>query len=282
MRVLKSVRSMQKIAASYRRQGKRIGFVPTMGALHEGHAALLKRCKRENAVSVLSIFVNPTQFGPNEDFAKYPRVFKQDSTLARRLGVDIIFYPSATEMYPEGFRSSVEVKALSDVLCGAYRPGHFKGVTTVVLKLLNCVSPDVLYLGQKDAQQALIIQTMIADLNIPVEVIVCPTVREKDGLALSSRNQYLSLEERKEAIVLFQGLKAAQERISRGERNSKKVVDLITEMIKKYSRGKIDYIACVNTKDLSPTVKIVSDCFIMLAVRFGKTRLIDNIKVKLK
>src|SRR3990167_4209879 len=207
MRVVRSVRSIQQLIRKAKSAGKTIGFVPTMGALHDGHRSLLRRCHRENDLVVLSIFVNPKQFGPEEDFGKYPRREQADKKLAKKEKVDIMFVPTAEEMYPEGYLTYIEVERMTHVLCGKSRPGHFRGVTTVVGKLLNIVIPDVLYLGQKDAQQAAVVTRMVRDLNFPVLVKTCPTVREADGLAMSSRNQYLSTGQRKEAVVLYRSLK---------------------------------------------------------------------------
>jgi pantoate--beta-alanine ligase len=282
MRIIKSLPALRKVLSEVRRRGKRIGFVPTMGYLHEGHASLLRQCRKDNDVSVLSIFVNPKQFGPNEDLSKYPRDLKKDEQLAKKENVDIIFYPSADEVYPTGYLTYVEVEGVSDVLCGQSRPGHFKGVTTVVAKLINMVTPDVMYVGQKDAQQALIIRKMVEDLNFPVKIKVMPTVRERDGLAMSSRNVYLSPEERNEATVLYRSLQEAKNKIISGQRNAVKIGEEMTSMIKEKSRGQIDYIGCVDAKSLRSVEKISGQVLIALAVKFGKARLIDNVLVDIK
>lgn len=279
MRIVKTVRSLRRLVLQARSKGKKIGFVPTMGFLHEGHASLLRTCKKEHDVSILSIFVNPLQFGPKEDLKNYPRDIKKDEKLAKKENVDIIFYPSVDEIYPTGFLTTVEVADLSDRLCGNSRPGHFKGVTTVVLKLVNMVAPDTMYLGQKDAQQALIIRKMVDDLNVPVKIKVLATVREKDGLAMSSRNSYLSGDERKEATVLYQALSMARERIKAGERNALRVLKAMRTMIEKQTSGQIDYIQCVDTRNLKPVTKISGEILIALAVKFGRARLIDNVIV---
>lgn len=250
-----------------------------MGALHEGHCSLIRKCRRENDIVVLSIFVNPKQFGPREDFDSYPRPEKKDILLAKKEMVDIIFCPSGKEIYPAGFLTSIEVEQITEGLCGASRPGHFRGVTTVVGKLLNIITPDVMYLGQKDAQQAAVLKRMVYDLNFPVTVKVCPTVRERDGLAMSSRNSYLTPSQRSEATILYDSLKYAKMKVLAGERRSQKIIHLIQSMIEKSSSGKINYIACVNEETLIPLKQIHDKVMIALAVTFGQTRLIDNITV---
>ena len=282
MLVVKSIKKIRSLLATAKSKNKTIGFVPTMGALHEGHAALIRKCRRENDIVILSIFVNPKQFAPHEDFTAYPREEKKDKLLARNENVDIIFYPSAEEMYPDGYLTTIEVGRISDTLCGRSRPGHFNGVVTVVNKLLNIVSPDILYLGQKDAQQVAIIKKMITDLNIPVNIKTCPTVREKNGLALSSRNQYLTKQQKKEAPILYQSLQQARQKILKGNTNPKKIIYNMNSKIKNFCSGKIDYIACVDAHSLEPLKKIHGHVLIALAVWFGKARLIDNISFKIK
>ncbi len=252
-----------------------------MGFLHKGHAALLRASKKQNDISVLSIFVNPTQFGPNEDFSKYPRDLKHDESLARREQVDIIFYPSVDEMYPKGYATVVKVGGMSEVLCGKFRPNHFKGVATVVSKLLNIVQPHTLYLGQKDAQQAIILTNMVNDLNLPVNVKILPTVREKDGLAMSSRNTYLNSEERTKATVIYRSLTQAKQMIKQGERNSSAISEFIRKQITNSFPAKIDYVECVDSKTLMPAETLKGHILIALAAWFGKTRLIDNVMVKI-
>lgn len=277
MRVVTTIKSLRQIISKARSKGKRVGFVPTMGYFHDGHVSLMRQSKKENDLSVVSIFVNPKQFGPKEDLKNYPRDRKRDEQLAKQVDVDIIFYPSVDEMYPTGYLTSVEVEVLSDQLCGATRPGHFKGVATVVAKLMNIVSPDVMYLGQKDAQQAVIIKKMVDDLNFPVKVKVMPTVREKDGLAMSSRNSYLTAEERREATVLYRSLQEAKRQIQAGERSAARIIQLIQKEIKKYSLAKVDYIQCVDAENLNSVGKISGKTLIALAVYFGRARLIDNV-----
>jgi pantoate--beta-alanine ligase len=279
MRIIKKIELLRRALRAIKRQNRTIGFVPTMGALHEGHLSLIRKARRENNVVVLSIFVNPKQFGPKEDFKAYPRPEKKDILLAKKEKVDIIFYPSEKEMYPAGFLTNVRVDTITSVLCGKSRPGHFAGVTTVVGKLLNAVGPDVLYLGQKDAQQAVVLKRMITDLNFPVAVKVCPIVREPDGLAMSSRNQYLAPKQRKEATVLFRALKKAKREIRAGEQNAAKITRGIRGMIRKQSSGKIDYISCVDAETLTSLKYLKGTVLIALAVKFGRTRLIDNIIV---
>ena len=279
MRIIKKIDLLRRAIAQRKRQNQTIGFVPTMGALHEGHLSLVRHARRENDVVVISIFVNPKQFEPNEDFETYPRPAKKDILLAKEEKVDIIFYPSDNEMYPTGFLTNIHVDEITGVLCGRSRPGHFAGVTTVVGKLLNAVRPDVLYLGQKDAQQAVVLKRMVADLNFPVAVKVCPIIREPDGLAMSSRNQYLTPGQRKTATVLFQALKMAKKKIRTGERSAARITRGIRTLIQDQSSGKIDYIACVDAETLTPLKHLQGKVLIALAVKFGRTRLIDNIIV---
>ena len=276
MRVIRSVRSIQQFIKKAKLAGKAVGFVPTMGALHDGHRSLLRRCRRENDIVVLSIFVNPKQFGPKEDFTKYPRRERADKKLAKEEKVDIMFVPSAKEMYPEGYLTYIEVEKITQALCGKSRPGHFKGVTTVVGKLLNIVMPDVLYLGQKDAQQAVVLTRMVRDLNFPVLVKTCPTVREADGLAMSSRNQYLSTGQRKKAAMLYRSLKEARQSVAAGNRLARAIVGKIRSRITRESSGRIDYLECVDADTFMPLKRIQGKTIIALAVWFGKTRLIDN------
>jgi len=250
-----------------------------MGALHVGHLSLIRCARRENDFVVVSIFVNPVQFGPREDFKKYPRSLRQDARLCRKEGVDIIFYPDAKEMYPANFRTYVTVGGLSDVLCGRFRPGHFKGVATVVTKLFNIVQPDVAYFGQKDAQQAIIIRRLVCDLNIPVKIKVMPTIRQKYGLALSSRNVYLNQDERKDAGVLYQALNLAKNLVRQGLRGSSEIMQKMKQLINKKKSTKIQYVSIVDLIDLKPIGNIKDKVLIALAVWVGRTRLIDNMIV---
>ena len=257
-----------------------VGFVPTMGYLHEGHLALVKQARAENSVVVASIFVNPTQFGPTEDFRTYPRDTERDLAMLEKERTDIVFMPSAEEMYPEMFSSWVEVEKVTDRLEGSCRPGHFKGVATVVAKLFNIVEPTRAYFGQKDAQQALVIKKMAADLNMNLKVIVSPTVRESDGLAMSSRNVYLNPQQRQAAIVLFKALTLAQNLWGKGERNAETIRQQMTSLISKEPLAKIEYVSIADTQTLEELSEIDRPALASLAVRIGKTRLIDNMVLK--
>ncbi len=282
MRVIRSVESLRRLIQKAKARNQRIGFVPTMGALHDGHSSLMRRCRRDNSLTVVSIFVNPKQFGPHEDFRKYPRQEKADRILAKKSGVDILFCPSENEMYPDDHLTYIDVEKLSKPLCGRSRPGHFRGVATVVGKLLNMVMPDVLYLGQKDAQQALIIKRMIRDLNFPVQVKVCPIVRDADGLALSSRNRYLTEKQRREAVDLYQSLREAKKRMAEGERRAGEIAGMIRSRVTRNTSGRIDYVECIDAETLESFRTAGGKVLIALAVRFGKTRLIDNMIVNLR
>jgi len=278
MQIINNISAVRSKITALKKKNKSIGFVPTMGALHEGHLSLLRKAKKECDIVVLSIYVNPAQFGPREDFKAYPRDKKKDCLLAKKEKVDIIFYPSDKMMYPRRYLTYINVNEITSILCGKSRPTHFRGVTTIVGKLLNIAGPDVIYLGQKDAQQCIVIQKMIDDLNFPVKVRICPTVREKDGLALSSRNKYLSAKQRKEAVVLYQSLLLAKQHIRRGTKNIATIKNMMRKKIKKTS-GKIDYIECVDAKTLEPIKTIKGKILIACAVKFGPARLIDNIIV---
>jgi pantoate--beta-alanine ligase len=279
MQLITSLKKMQQLALSLKRKGDKISFVPTMGALHQGHLSLVKRAKRLGDFVVASIFVNPTQFGPKEDYKKYPRDLKKDRELLRKAGCDLIFAPKVEDIYPVGYLTSVNVEELSNRLEGAFRPGHFKGVCTIVAKLLNIVQPDFAIFGQKDAQQALIIKKMTEDLNFPVKIIVCPTVREKDGLAWSSRNSYLNTEERDQAKILYQSLKLGGKMIKAGEKNPLKIIKKVRELIEKMPLAKIDYVVLTDVEKLEPVKSIKGELLLSLAVKFGKTRLIDNLEI---
>ena len=272
------IRDPQKLNSVLKlnRHRKSIGFVPTMGALHAGHLTLMRQATKDNDLVVVSIFVNPAQFGPQEDLNKYPRPFKKDMQLCRKLDVDFVFLPDNKVMYTQDYSTFVNVGGLSDLLCGASRPGHFRGVATVVAKLLNIVQPDILYLGQKDAQQATIIAKMIKDLNFPVQLKVMPIVREDDGLALSSRNIYLNRNERTQAVVLSKALLLAEVLVAHGQSNVVAIINRMKQLIAKKKSVKIDYIAIVDLQMLTPLKKIKQNCLITLAVKIGKTRLIDN------
>ncbi len=254
-----------------------VGFVPTMGYLHEGHLALVKKAKTENSTAIVSIYVNPTQFGPKEDFGAYPRNLDRDLELLKKEGADIVFVPSDMEMYPPGFGTWVEVEKVTERLEGASRPGHFRGVATVVAKLFHIVQPTRAYFGQKDAQQVVVIRKMVADLNIPVEIVVVPTVREKDGLAMSSRNIYLNPQERQAATILFRALTLAQRLWQGGEKDAEKIRSEMIKLIQQEPRAQIDYVSIADAKTVEELNLIDRPAVVSLAVRIGKTRLIDNI-----
>lgn len=277
MKIIRSVNKMQKIIKELKKKEKVISFVPTMGYLHEGHISLLRRAQKVADILILSIFVNPLQFGVNEDYKEYPRDIKKDAKIAKLLKVDYIFYPKTEEMYPQGYKSFVIVEELSSKLCGKSRPLHFKGVTTVVLKLFNIIKPDIVFLGQKDIQQAIIIKKMIEDLNLDVKIKVLPIVREKNGLALSSRNKYLSCEERKKASVLFKSLKLAKEFYKNGEKDAFRIISQMKKIISKIKEVKIDYISVVEQENLNKVKIIQKGNILALAIKIGQTRLIDNI-----
>ncbi len=260
-----------------KKRGKVIALVPTMGYLHKGHLSLAEQAKQTDAFVVMTIFVNPLQFGPNEDYARYPRDLERDAGMAETAGVDVLFHPAAEEMYPRPMVTYVDVGQLDAVLCGTKRPGHFRGVATVVCKLFNIVQPDLAYFGQKDYQQYLIIQRMASDLNLPIEVCAAPIVREEDGLALSSRNVYLTSEQRREAKVLSQSLNEAEKRIRAGERSAREIERQIRDRISSECRhGVIDYVEVRDAGDLSDVIIMEHPVLIALAVKFGSTRLIDN------
>ncbi len=257
-----------------------VGFVPTMGYLHEGHLELVRRARAKDASVAVSIFVNPTQFGPKEDFAQYPREPERDLVLLEKEDVDVVFMPSAEEMYPPGFDSWVEVGRIAERLEGVARPGHFRGVATVVARLFDIVRPNRAYFGQKDAQQLLVIKQMVADLALGIEIVAVPTVREPDGLAMSSRNTYLNVEERKQAVVLYQSLKLAQKLYADGERDAKAIKAQMTALIGQQPLADIEYISIADAETLDELDTVKPPALVSMAVRFGKTRLIDNVVVR--
>ncbi len=280
MRIIVSIGEIKKFIKSARQRGRAIGFVPTMGYLHEGHLSLMRQAKKDCDICAVSIFVNPLQFGPGEDFKRYPRDIKKDEFLSKTAGVDIIFYPSVKMMYPSQHLTYVEVEKISDGLCGVSRPGHFKGVATVVTKLFNIIQPDIAYFGQKDIQQAVVIQRMVKDLNMPLKIKVMPIMRDKDGLALSSRNAYLNRQQRKDAPVLWQSLKKAGHLIKDGQRSAEEIISVIHKIIRTKKTAKIDYVECVDAINLQPLKEIRGRVIVAVAAWFGKTRLIDNIILK--
>lgn len=276
MKLVKTVKEVKEIVREWKKNGETVGFVPTMGYLHEGHGSLITAAKKGCDRVVVSIFVNPMQFGPTEDLASYPRDINKDSILCESLGVDLIFNPEPSEMYHDNFSSYVDMSVLTEELCGLSRPVHFRGVCTVVNKLFNIVTPDRAYFGQKDAQQLAIIKHMVEDLNMNVEVIGCPIIREEDGLAKSSRNTYLSPEERKAALVLSKSIKLGQSMIENGEKDINKVLDAMKDMINAEPLAKIDYVKAVDGITIRPVDKVQSPLLVAIAVYIGKTRLIDN------
>lgn len=277
MKICKTIAEMRAASRAARLSGKRLGLVPTMGALHEGHLSLVRAAKAKCDVVAVSIFVNPLQFGPSEDLAKYPRTFERDRELLEKEAVDILFAPTPEEMYPEGAVTYVTVEGLSEKLCGKSRPGHFRGVTTVVAKLFHIVEPDLAFFGQKDAAQATIICRMVRDLNLPVEIVACPIVREPDGLAMSSRNAYLSPRERKSALVLHRALTEVKSRFDQGERNAVELVAAGKQVLALQPDVRLDYFEVVNPFTLDPVAELRNPALVAVAAFVGNTRLIDNI-----
>jgi len=282
MEIIRTVGWMKQVSRQAAAEGRLTGFAPTMGALHAGHASLVRAAQRDCSPVIVSIFVNPKQFGPNEDFARYPRAFEADTALLESLGVDYLFAPEAAEMYPPGFLSYVEVEGLSSRLEGRARPGHFRGVATVVLKLLEIVQPWRAYFGRKDAQQARLVQQLVRDFHLDAQIEVCPIVREEDGLALSSRNAYLSAEDRRAATVLYRALRAAREAVGRGERSGARLAAAMREAVGKEPRAGIDYAEVVRADTFEPAAQVRGECYGLLAVFFGATRLLDNMLIEEK
>lgn len=283
MELVRDLAALREKLDPLRLEGKQIGFVPTMGFLHEGHLSLIRAARDENDFVVMSIFVNPLQFGAGEDFEEYPRDLKRDSDLSAGAGCDLIFYPRVKDFYPPGYATFVEVDGtLTEGLCGSARPGHFRGVTTVLVKLFNLVMPHRTYFGQKDAQQCLVVKKMLDDLNYNLKFIIMPTVRESDGLAMSSRNSYLTPDQRKSAPVLYQSLQEAYRLILEGLQETESIKEKIKNLIVSVPGAEIDYIEIVEVDGLKPVERVVGKCLIALAVRFGSTRLIDNIFVEVQ
>ncbi|QSQ08042.1 Pantothenate synthetase [Koleobacter methoxysyntrophicus] len=277
MKVIKSIPEVREAVKCAKKEGKTIALVPTMGYLHEGHISLVRIAGERGNFVVVSIFVNPLQFGPSEDLKEYPRDLNRDIMLLEREGVDLVFAPDVEEMYPEEQLATVEVKGLTEVMCGAYRPGHFTGVATVVMKLFNIVQPDIAVFGQKDAQQAAVIKKMVKDLNLPVEIIVGPVVREEDGLAMSSRNVYLNSEEREAALVLYRALKKGENLLDGGVRSAKTVIESIEKEFEKEPLARLQYVYICHPETLKEIINIEKGAMIAVAAFIGKTRLIDNI-----
>lgn len=281
MQIIETINQMQQIMASKKLESLKIGYVPTMGYLHEGHISLIRKSKSENDITVMSIFVNPLQFGPKEDLASYPRDFDRDRNIAETEGVDYLFYPSVKEMYPGNTSVKVIVQDRTEVLCGRSRPGHFDGVATVLVKLFNIVSPDRAYFGLKDAQQVAVVDGLIKDFNFPIELVPVETIRENDGLAKSSRNVYLTEQERQEAPLLYQTLLVGKRTIEAGERQFEQIIASMKENIHANTSGMVDYIEIYSYPELKPPSGLDKTLIIALAVKFSKARLIDNIIVKL-
>jgi len=276
MQLISDILTMQTLALRRRQEGKTLGFVPTMGAFHEGHLSLMCRAKAENDLCVVSLFVNPTQFVRGEDFSRYPRNLEEDARMAEAAGVDLLFAPATSEMYPAGYVTYVEPTKLTEHLCGLSRPGHFRGVATIVLKLFQIVQPSRAYFGRKDYQQLKIIQRMVKDFHLPVEIVPMPIVRESDGLAMSSRNRYLTPEERRAALVLYNALKAARSRFDLGERDAGRLREIMKTIIQAEPRAAIDYVAVCDPETFEDLEVIPSKALAALAVKIGAARLIDN------
>jgi pantoate--beta-alanine ligase len=278
-RIVESISAIQAYVGGCRKRAMKVGFVPTMGAFHEGHLTLMREARRNNNAVIVSIFVNPIQFSAGEDYDRYPRRLEQDTKMAESEGVDVIFSPSVAEMYPKGFDTYVDQSDLPAKLCGEFRVGHFRGVMTIVTKLFNIVKPDIAYFGQKDYQQALIVRRTATDLNLEVGVKVLPTVREEDGVAMSSRNIYLGPKQRKDAACLITALRHAEDMVNNGESSASKVVAEMKRVIRKVKGTRVEYVAIVNSDTLEPVKEIKGKTLIALAVRIGKARLIDNVIV---
>lgn len=282
MQLLTSIDMVRKTVSPLLKSNKTVGFVPTMGYLHEGHLSLVEKAKAENDIVVMSIFVNPLQFGPNEDFESYPRDIERDEKLAEEAGVDYLFYPSIEEMYPTKLAMKVVVEQGVNVLCGKSRPGHFDGVATVVLKLFNIVQPTKAYFGMKDAQQVAVIEKLVRDFNLTVQIVPCPTLREEDGLAKSSRNVYLSTEERKEAPIIYQTLQLGEKLICEGEKDPQKIKEKMIQLLLEKASGTIDYVEILSYPELEQITEAKGKMILAIAYKYKKARLIDNIVITSK
>ena len=276
MKIVNKVRQMQVLSDKFKKEGKKIAFVPTMGYFHKGHLSLMERGRELADILVISIFVNPIQFGPGEDFREYPRDLERDLSLAEGVGVDVAFIPEAEEMYPPDYQTYLEVTGLTQHLCGLFRPGHFRGVTTVVAKLFNIVKPDIALFGLKDYQQYIVIKRMVRDLNYDIEIVGCPIIREEDGLAMSSRNIYLTPEQRKSALCLYQGIKLAERLVREGQRDAKIIIKEVIDYIESKPYTQIDYVKICHPETLDDLEYLNDKALLALAVRVGKARLIDN------
>ncbi|MDD5135394.1 MAG: pantoate--beta-alanine ligase [Phycisphaerae bacterium] len=281
MKVVEKIEELKQLIAQVKTAGKKIGFVPTMGALHAGHFSIIKAAREQTDFVVVSIFVNPAQFGPAEDIDKYPKTLDADTAGCEKLGVDIVFAPTVAGMYPSENLTWVNVEKLTEPLCGRNRPGHFRAVATVCAKLFNIVQPDIAFFGQKDAQQSIVIKQMVSDLNMPLEIIVCPTVREPDGLAMSSRNSYLDTEERKDAVLIYAALKEAELFITAGHRKSSELIGEMEKILKLSSRIKIEYISVLDSRTLEEIEQANGEVLVAIAVKLGQARLIDNIMLNI-
>jgi len=279
MRVAKTIKSVRKLVKAARGKDKKIGLVPTMGALHIGHISLIKAAKKKCDFVVVSVFVNPAQFGPGEDFEKYPRPLNADLEICKKAGVDVVFAPMVKQIYPRENITWVNVEKLTEQLCGRSRPGHFRGVTTVCAKLFNIVAPDLAFFGQKDAQQVIVIKRMVADLNMPLKIVVCPTVRQPDGLAVSSRNQYLTGPQKKDAALIYKSLQKCQQLIEDSISNSKTIIAQMRKVLQQAPSIRIEYISIVDAETLQELDKITGKILTAVAVKIGSTRLIDNILI---
>ena len=277
MRVAKTIASVRKLVRTARAKGETIGFVPTMGALHAGHVSLIKAATRQTDFVVVSIFVNPTQFSPAEDFDKYPRPSEQDLKICKKHKVDLVFAPTVEQMYPTENLTWVNVEKLSEPLCGKLRPGHFRGVATICTKLFNIVMPDVAFFGQKDAQQAAIIKRMVADLNMPLRIVVYPTVREPDGLAMSSRNRYLTARQRKDAALVYRSLQKCEEMVAHGVSDTRKITTEMRKILREIPSARVQYVSIVDADTLEAVERISGRILAAVAVKVGSTRLIDNV-----
>ena len=277
MKVAKRIKSVRALVKAAHRRGKKIGFVPTMGALHIGHISLIEAAARKCDFVVVSIFVNPAQFGKGEDFEKYPRPVSADLKICKKAGVNVVFAPATKEMYPDENLTWVNVERLSEPLCGQFRPGHFRGVATVCAKLFNIVGPDIAFFGQKDAQQAIVVRRMVADLNMPLEIDICPTIRRPDGLAVSSRNQYLTGQQKKDATLICKSLTKCREMIDAGAKDPKTIIKEMRKILKKIPSAEIGYISIVDAGTLERIDRIAGKILAAVAVRIGSTRLIDNV-----
>ena len=279
MEVAETIESVRAVVKAARGKGQIIGLVPTMGALHIGHISLIETAVKKCGFVVVSIFVNPTQFGPGEDFEKYPRPIEADLDICKKAGVNLVFEPKPEQMYPGENLTWVNVEKLTEPLCGKSRPGHFRGVTTICAKLFNIVQPDIAFFGQKDAQQAIVIKRMVADLNMPLEIVICPTIREPDGLAVSSRNQYLDKQQRQDAAYIYKSLEKCREMVNAGKIETDEIIDQMKKVLRQKSSIEIEYISIVDSETLETVERIAGKVLAAVAVRLGPARLIDNIMI---